>query len=331
MPLNHKKYALLGVLSLVISGCGSIDGVDDGPGREKAPRAQSDNRSIEADRSIEPANPYGASTDPYNPADTSQYDEVGYAASYDAGQTSTGEAFNPSAISAGHPTLTVPAYVEVTLLTTGKTILARVNDRIGGSAKQIISLSPGAMQLLNGGDDGRVAVRVRRVNPPEQEKSALKMGQKAGDRLDTPEPLLVALRRKLGADLPSVAARPAPIPTRPQPVKTQPTQRPGAHYDPPAPERQRASGDRFIIEDGSKVIKRPAPSISPASDRYFIQIAAFSDQGRAVSLARQLGARAEQAGSVWRVRKGPYGDEESARAALGPIAAKGYRDARITR
>lgn len=328
MRLNHKKYALLGALSLAISGCGSIDGVDDGPGREKAPRAQPDNHSME------PANPYDVSTDPYNPADTSQYDDVGYAASYDAGQTSTGEAFNPSAMSAGHSSLTVPSYVEVTLLTTGKTILVRVNDRISGSTRQIISLSPGAMQLLNGGDDGRVAVRVRRVNPPEQEKSALKMGQKAGDRLDTPEPLLVALRRKLGSDLTPVSARPATIAARPQPVKTQPTQttqRPGARYDPPAPVRQSASGDRFIIEDGSKAIKRPVQTTSPASDRYFIQIAAFSDQGRAVSLARQLGARAEQAGSVWRVRKGPYSDEESARAALGPIAAKGYRDARITR
>jgi hypothetical protein len=47
-------------------------------------------------------------------------------------------------------------------------------------------------------------------------------------------------------------------------------------------------------------------------------------------MARQAGAMVVRAGNVFRVRKGPYADDASARVALGQVAAKGYRGARIT-
>ena len=324
MQLNpNHTMLLLCAGALVLSGCGTMDGVDDGPGREQAPLELPRERVSGAEASAE------GSAERYNSEDQAQYDEVGYAVSYETGQTSLGESFNPSAISAAHATINIPAFAEITHLMTGRTILVRINDRGSASARTIMSLSPGAMQQLGVDQDERVPVRVRRVNPPEQEKAALKMGQKAGDRLDTPEPLLVALRRKLGT-MPSTnpvqAAAPKP---KPAPIATKPAARPGAQYD-PAP-RPTTRSDRFIIEDGTKPVPNRAPQAAAPTGGYYIQIAAFSDLSRAQSLAKQLGARVEQAGSVWRVRKGPYGDEAAARAALGPIVAKGYRSARITR
>jgi rare lipoprotein A len=65
--------------------------------------------------------------------------------------------------------------------------------------------------------------------------------------------------------------------------------------------------------------------------RYFIQIGAFSTEARAAAVARQVDGSVQAAGKYWRVRTGPYASEAAAKAALGPVAAKGYRDASIIR
>jgi rare lipoprotein A len=332
MQLNLKSRSALSAVTLLLSSCGHFDGVDRRAEGAKAPRSS---RDMSADEGvIKVGQPYEIAGETYNPADNAQYDEVGYASWYgeEAGgnPTANGEAFNPAAISAAHATLPMPSYAEITRLDNGKTILVRINDRGPFAKGRIVDLSRGAAQLLGMEGQGAVPVRVRRVNPPEQEKTALRLGQKAADRLDTPDALLVALRRKLGT-APVVAASVTPrAPSmRPPPVqRAAPVGRAGASYETPTDKPK--NNDRFVIEDGSGRRTTVAP-VAPSDSGYFIQIAAFSNQARAVSLAKQLGARVEQAGSIWRVRKGPYGDEESARTALGPIAAKGYRDARVTR
>ncbi len=308
------------------------------------------------------------------------YDEVGYASVYadetNGGSTANGEAVNGNGHTAAHATLPMPSYVEVTNLDTGKTILVRINDR-GPGGERLINLSTGAANDLGMSDNGRTPVRVRRVNPPEQEKAALRMGQKAADRLDTPSQLLTALRKKLGASpvAPRAAApiRQAAIPpsngvqastqtagadyqpaeigddgfiveeaggrrplrvsapkvltTAPK-ARPLPAGRPGATYEAP-----RVGKDGFIIEQAGRrsSASLEAPQDVAVAGGYFVQVAAFSNEGRARATAGQVGAGIERAGSVWRVRKGPFANEASARIALGPIVAKGYRDARVTR
>jgi rare lipoprotein A len=150
-----------------------------------------------------------------------EYDEVGYASWYGdelAGRkTASGEPFLPTGISAAHRTLPFQSYVEVTSLDTGRTILVRINDRGPYARSRLIDLSRGAAEQLGVSGHGHAAVRVRRVDPLEQEKVALKQGLRASERLEAPELLLAALRKKLDytprTDA-SSAKSPRPFPAR---------------------------------------------------------------------------------------------------------------------
>ncbi len=369
MLFNLKLLCTLGAMTLALSGCGVLGGgsklkelppaypneqagIGGGPGAQVEYSGQNQVGYPPQAGSDYPAQPAGqpnAGTSPYSPSDAVQYDEVGYAGLYGdergGAPTAVGGQYNPGSMSAAHATLPLPSYIEVTNLNTGKTVLIRVVDRAQAGSGRLIELSPAALSALGAESGSSLPIRVRRVNPPEPEKSALAMGRTGGDRLATPEPLLVALRKKLASSNPQVATGPAPKPVaKPvaRPAEPQPKwTRPGANYDlPRAPQNQRLvveqpaapeGDDGYIREEGGG----PRPVGQAPSPRsvggYFVQIAAFSDRGRAENVARQMGARVERGGNVWRVRKGPYANEGAARAALGPVVAKGYRDARVTR
>lgn len=147
----------------------------------------------------------------YTPADTLNYDSVGYAQASVAGDGILGE----------HRTLPLPSYVEVTSLESGRTVLVRLTRRGPMAGSDLISLSPAAWEQLGAGSGARLAVRVRRVNPPEAERALLRSDARAPLRMDTPPGLLGALRRKLGiAPLPSatVAAQPETLPVAVKPT-----------------------------------------------------------------------------------------------------------------
>ncbi len=310
--------ALVAVVAL--SGCGMVDGRSDGPAMAKAPAA---GPSFD-DGNYKLGTPYEVAGETYNPADAAQYDEVGYASWYGdelgGRPTANGEQFNPRGVSAAHPTLPMPSYVEVTHLGTGKTILVRVNDRGPFKKNRMIDLSHGAAEQLGVTGDGNFPVRVRRVNPPDSEKAALRAGMAVPERLETPAPLLSALRKKLGAGPITPAASPTPPPPRPRAAPV-PRAAAGATYSAPPPRSE-------FIEEDAGVSRRRAPL---ATGKYYIQVAAFSSRANAQAAARAVGGQVVASGNVFRVRKGPYASDVSARAALGGVAAKGYRDARIVR
>jgi rare lipoprotein A len=139
-----------------------------------------------ADYPVVVGDPYTAAGTPYAPEDKLNYDEVGYAAI---------DPHGGNAISGEHHTLPLPSYVEVTSLETGKTILVRLERRGPMDGTQLIGLSPAAASQL--GASAGTPVRVRRVNPPEEERALLRSGQRAPERIDTPMGLVNVLRRKL--------------------------------------------------------------------------------------------------------------------------------------
>lgn len=319
MPLKDNNFLALGA-AILLASCGSVDGAN----AEKAAPARAE--------AIPPAPPqepvkigqeYQAGGQSYTPSDQVNYDEVGYASWYGAElagkPTGNGESFNPAAITGAHRTLPMPSFVEVTNLDTGRTILVRINDRGPFSKDRIIDLSEGAAKQLGVAGQGHFPVRVRRVNPPEHERNALRSGGAAAERLETPPALLNALRKKLGvaptkpspADAAVQAAATIQKPVKSVPVKTQPK---------PVPVKQ--------AETDSKPPPKPGPA---ATGQYYVQVGAFSTEARARTAAAQVGGSVTTAGKYWRVRTGPYATEVAAKAALGPAAAKGYRDARITR
>ncbi|MFM9852677.1 MAG: SPOR domain-containing protein [Sphingomonadaceae bacterium] len=329
---SKNKFALiLCPFAVAISGCGYA-----AQDQDLSPAALPDARPALAD---------GVQ------GDQSQYDQVGYAGVAGAGE----DAF----IVASHGTLPVPSYAEVTNLDSGRTILVRISDN-QATRGRLIALSPAAAKQLGVEGQDRIPVRVRRTNPPEFERAALRNGMSAGERMATPASLLSALRKRLGA-APSATltaerpAAPAPAmvklemvkPAAPKPAMTKPAMtkpamtkpamaKPGVTFG-RSTELTSPPGDRFIVEEtgGTKPSMAPKPAPVRASavgaERLFIQIASFGVEARAVALAHKVGGSVQSAGSVWRVRMGPYENEAAARAALGQVQAKGYRDARVTR
>lgn len=322
------RYAIRGFVALAslaaLSSCGSFDGKSGSNGLETASSAEPGPAQIGVtDDIVKLGNAYTVDSTSYTPVDAATYDEVGYASYYGrelAGRpTANGETFISAGASAAHKTLPMPSYVEVTALDTGRTILVRINDRGPFANDRLIDLSEGAAMQLGIAPQGVAGVRVRRVNPPEQEKSVLRQGTAAAERIETPGPLLKVLRDKL-AKLPRPSAMAKNVP--PVPVKS------GS-----APAVATSPGDdRFIREGGSSPKpKAPAPKPAPAaSGDYVAQIGAFSSRARADALAKKLGGSVAASGDgrLYRVRLGPFTTESEAAAAA---RQKGYPQARVYR
>lgn len=260
-----------------------------------------------------------ASTGPRGTSGEQQrYDAVGYAGWYGdemgGGRTASGQPFNPDAITAAHRTLPLGSFVEITSLDTGRTIIALVNDRGPVGPDREIDLSRGAAQQL--GLNGSGPVRVRLITPPAADQMALRSGRQASARIDAPQSLLAALRRKLPARSAAAAppVRPATRPVRPLPAPPAATRpAPGATYTPPATTRP------------APPVARPAPNTSGL----YVQVVALSNEAKAQALATQLQGRVQRLGSIYRVQIGPYANNALAQRARDDAARRGYGDARI--
>jgi len=337
------KYAVkLGILSaatLALAGCSGSRDFGQFPGGSPAPTGpgQAAGSAAVSDYPQKIGDPYKVGGNTYTPEDVQSYDEVGYASWYgeelSGNQTANGEAFNPQGISAAHKTLPLPSYVEVTALDTGRTILVRVNDRGPFANDRLIDLSHGAAKQLGIDQDGVSGVRVRKVNPNEQERAVLRLGAPATERIATPDSLLSILRNNL-AKLPKPAA---PIRQAAAPAYLPPASGSTACPAAVAPPKAGTRDGRFIVEGGG----RPVAAENSAGDNYVgdlagsyaVQVAAFSDKTRADVLARKIGAKVVSDGtrSIWRVRYGPYSSEQEAQAGLAQAQQRGYSGARILR
>lgn len=84
--------------------------------------------------------------------DPSRFSQAGLAAIYDAepgsNLTASGEAFDPTQLTAAHPTLPIPSYARITNLANGRMIVVRINDRGPYGNDRVISLSRAAMTVL---------------------------------------------------------------------------------------------------------------------------------------------------------------------------------------
>jgi len=244
----------------------------------------------------------------YVPADTMNYDAVGRTAVSEAGGAT---------ISGAHRTLPLPSYVEVTSLDSGRTILVRLERRGPMAGKDLLELSPGAAAQLGISGQASAPVRVRRVNPPEQERAMLRSGGAAAARMDTPKGLLAALNRRLEAQTPA-QAQPAPKPVEPQSLPPKPA---------PKPEVKPAA--QPIAAPAAKPLPKPAPAQAENKGDFVVQVGAFSDKARAQAVAGRAGGAISPAGKVWRVRIGPFRTRAEAEAALAKAKGAGYSEARI--
>lgn len=337
MKWNVERTMIAGAMMLALSGQGIAEAKDKRTSEGKGALPAVNTAGV-SDVPVMLGEPFKVGDVVYRPEDRADYDDVGYAAAYAepprGNATANGEAFNPNAITAAHRTLPIPSYVEVTSLETGRTILVRVNDRGPFSNDRLIDLSDGAARQLGIAGAGRTPVRVRRVNPPQQERAVLRQGGSAAERLESPMMMLTALRRKLGITPtpPMAAAATAPRPGNPAPAAIASTPIPPSIVEqtPPAPKLAVASED--LVAEAARTSepepKRPVPAIATGG-KWFVQLGAFSNKPRAETLAKKAGARVDAVGSLFRVRLGPYANEAAANESLRSIKAKGYPEARI--
>ena len=98
------------------------------------------------------------------------YRERGVASWYGPGfhkvRTSTGEAYDMYGMTAAHKTLPLPAYVQVTNLQNGRSVVVRVNDRGPFVGNRIIDLSYAAAAKLDMLRNGTAMVEVRTIDAP---------------------------------------------------------------------------------------------------------------------------------------------------------------------
>jgi rare lipoprotein A len=335
---------LLLLSSTALAACGSTSGSPPPLATSLAPRT-----GPQADYPLTIGNTYTIGEVTYRPADTLNYDEVGYAAA------GTGEG-----ITGAHHTLPVPSYVEVTSLESGRTILVRLETRGPMDSHHLVALSPRAMAQLGGSQN--TPVRVRRVNAPESQRALLRQGEEAPLRMDTPRGLVDVLRRRLPAAgsaslaggvqpveaaavdiavvpeppvaLPSPAPDHAPlvtsamrVPTAIETAEVEPSS--AASIPLPALLAEPAPVAPPVVQETEQPAPASAALAIPAGQGFMVQVGAFSVAANAQRAAGQVNGEVSPQGSLYRVRTGPFATRAEAEASLANVRAAGYSDARI--
>ena len=89
-----------------------------------------------------------------------------YGPGYDGKKTSSGETFDQDALTAAHAYWAFGTRVRVTLLSTGRSVVVRVNDRFPSHKGRAIDLSRGAARAIGLIGPGTGRVRIEVVAPP---------------------------------------------------------------------------------------------------------------------------------------------------------------------
>lgn len=110
----------------------------------------------------------------------SNVEETGIASWYGeelAGRpTASGELFDPAGLTLAHRTLPLGTLVQITAVATGRSIVARVNDRGPGRRDRLVDLSRGAAVLLGTERNPLSPVRVRVLTSSEARPGLIRVG-----------------------------------------------------------------------------------------------------------------------------------------------------------
>jgi rare lipoprotein A len=275
------------------------------PAPQAAPAEQGAQPWLERER-VGP--PYQANGQWYVPTPEPGYEQTGtaswYGPTFNGGRTASGEAFDQTAMTAAHPTLPIPSLVQVTNLENGREVIVRVNDRgpfVGG---RVMDVSQGAAQVLGFEQAGRARVHIRYLGPAPRHVNA--------DGSNAP-----ATQNAPAAAAPRSEAEEGPASLLP-PSSTTPALAGG-----PA--------DQVLSPAPASTQYAAAPSGS-----FFVQVGAYSDLGNAQRVRDAVGAagpvavdtrQTSSGAELFRVRVGPWANQEEADAARRTVASLGYSDA----
>ena len=89
-----------------------------------------------------------------------------YPRSYQGRRTASGERFDLNGLTAAHRDLPLGSYARVTDLRSGRSVIVRINDRLGARPPVMIDLARGAASEIGMVSRGVAAVRIEAIVPP---------------------------------------------------------------------------------------------------------------------------------------------------------------------
>ena len=267
----------------------------------------------ETDPAVELGAAYAIDGVTITPADA-PFDDVGLAAFDDE----LGDG-----IAMAHRTLPLPGYAEVTALDSGRTILVRIERRGPLTGPAFVALSAGAFAQIGADPAAPLGVRVRRVSPQEYERSLLRTGQRAPERLATPKSLLEVLRRRLAEK--SLATRPMVQPALSGVERVDLP--PSAQLLPARALPAKPAQPKAVAATPKPPPAKPA--VAAPSGAFAVQVAAFANRASADATAKKVGGVVSAAGRLWRVRTGPFATRTEAGAAQAKVRKAGFGDAQV--
>lgn len=266
--------------------------------------------------------------------DPANFSQAGLAAIYDAepgsNLTASGEAFDPTQLTAAHPTLPIPSYARITNLANGRMLVVRINDRGPYGNDRVISLSRAAADRLNTSNNTKV-----RIDPIIVAPDGGLSGPGMACVKVAKQTYALPARPDLSGGMGSASSAPEPSVDQAnvRPVNNdtlQPQESTGA------PNNSAFLGAPTPLQSGvlesSEPVAQPAPagpvtapgsvqgSVAPAAAAasYVVQVGAVSDEGRGQLFQKKLSqqfsvpGRVTQNGAVWRIQLGPFNSKGEA-------------------
>jgi len=335
---------LIASLALVISACGRDKGV--GLGERVIPLGQP---VPKGGGRYHVGKPYQVAGVWYRPREEQGYDRVGRASWYGelfhGRRTANGEIYDMDRLSAAHPTLPLPIYVQVTNLANNRSIVVRVNDRGPFANDRIIDLSRRSADALGFRRNGTATVRVQYLRraplngDDSYERKYLasrglpKFAGKTKPDAGTKNPIALASLPGDGTPpLPDRAERPvaaAALPVPPQALA------PPDELATLGWETQLKGSPEQTGSIGLPAQTRPRRVEPPGGPA--IQAGSFKNRDNAERARVTLSAigpvdvtETNVGGEVYfRVRVGPFADEIAAAAALPRVTEAGYNGAKM--
>jgi len=233
------------------------------------------------------------------------YLERGVASWYGPGfhqvRTSSGETYDMYAMTAAHKTLPLPAYVRVTNLENGKSVVVRVNDRGPFVGNRIIDLSYTAAARLDMLRNGTAMVEVRGLDP-------------TASIAELTTPMIAAASPQSGQPIlaPTTAAASTTVTT--PGVAATGTATAGVSVTGPtsAGVAATAPGAAALVTGTGAAMQTVAPTHAPL----FVQAGAFADPANAERLAAKL--RGGAYGKIF-VRDDVIAGRKMYRVRIGPV------------
>ncbi|MFT3066073.1 endolytic peptidoglycan transglycosylase RlpA [Klebsiella pneumoniae] len=268
--------------------------------------------------------------------DPANFTQAGFAAIYDAepnsNLTASGEAFDPTQLTAAHPTLPIPSYARITNLANGRMIVVRINDRGPYGNDRVISLSRASADRLNTSNNTKVRIDPIIVAPD---------GSLSGPGMacTTVAKQTYALPARPNLDGGGAAGMSQPAPTDVRPISNS-TLTPADSVGAPV-NSGGFLGAPTPLNNGVLESSEPAAAASSAtssaSGNFVVQVGAVSDQTRAQQYQQRLSqqfsvpGRVMQNGAVWRIQLGPFADKAQASAVQQRLQSEAQLQSFITR